>query len=89
MDYRVGDIFTCTEPTHPDCRFRIRDIEKLDHWDGPQYAMQLYTLFNIKNGDFCWHNRGHDRHMTNDQIKKNGLTRIKRGKPVWVQMEMF
>lgn len=89
MQYRPGDIFTTPCPSHPDCRFRVRDIEQEPYWDGPQYALQLYTLIDIKTGEFGWLNRDHDRHFTGDQILKNGLVLVERGKPVETQLELF
>jgi hypothetical protein len=89
MRYRPGDIFTTPEPTHPDCRFRVRDIEQEPHWDSPQYSLQLYTLINSKTGEFAWHNRDHDRHFTAERMEEIGLVLVERGKPVETQLELF
>lgn len=83
--YRIGDVFLVPKPASEKLRLRVREIVKMDYWDGPQYALQLYTKM-IGVDTFGWMNRGHDRFMTEKQIDERGLVLVERAP---CQMSLF
>lgn len=83
--YRIGDVFSMPKPAGERIRLRVREVVKVDCWDGPQYALQLYSkLIGIER--WGWFDRGHDRFMTEKQIDENQLTLVERAP---YQMSLF
>lgn len=79
--YGIGDVFSMPKPYCEKLRFRVREIKQEPHWDGPQYAMQLYSYRITKEHGtgWVWFNRSHDRHVTAEQMAEQGYRMVSRG----------
>lgn len=93
--YRIGDTFKAQEPMSPYVKLRVRAIEMHEHWDSPQYSLQLYTVKHYMADDpdksiWGWSHKDIDWKMDAKKIKEAGLEMIKRGpKPAPIQMALF